>query len=200
MRRYGSRASARVVSAIVAIGCAALAACGGSSGGRSALPTTLVSVAPTLPGEGQSSRTATTSAIPVKARVDPARLRVAVAAVEKRLGGPQRYSEVNVTQTEVNVFVVAGGTETVYVVHVDAVEPTAAPGGAYTGPTFAATEIEFLPTVLNRVVAGLADSEVVAFSVTPKPTTGVDYIATVKAVSGEFRVLLAADGAILQTD
>jgi hypothetical protein len=107
---------------------------------------------------------------------------------------------VNVTQTEANVFVVSGGRETVYVVRGSVVDPTSTPGDAYAGPTFGVADIAFVPTVLNRVAAGLADSEVVAFSVTPKPTTGVDYIATVKAVSGEFRVLLAADGRIIQTD
>lgn len=154
--------------------------------------------APTTVAQRASGSVAQPSSVKV------AEIRAAVAAVEAQLGGKQRFSEVNATQTEVNVFVVAAdGSESAYLVRGGKVEP---PGSAetYSGATFTASEIAFTPTVLDRVVRGIGDAELVAFSITPHGATpqeggGVDYIATLTAPSGEFRVLIAADGAVLST-
>jgi hypothetical protein len=136
-------------------------------------------------------------AVAVKVHTD--RIRPAVAAVEKLLGGPQHYSEVNVTETEVNVFVVRNGRDLAYVVHGTRVTAPSDNGDAASGPTFAASQIAFGPNVLTKVIKGLADSEILAFSVTPDPMSGLDYIATVRAKVGELRVLLGPDGSVLST-
>ena len=125
-------------------------------------------------------------------------IRPAMAAVESLLGGPQRYSEVNATPSEVNVFVVRDGVDLAYVVREDDVDVPVG-GTPYAGPTFIAEQVTFSPGVLDGVVAALPDSPVVAFSVTPREVDGVDYIATVRATGGELRVLLDAAGAVLST-
>jgi hypothetical protein len=126
-------------------------------------------------------------------------IRSAVALVEKQLGGSQKYSEVNATQTEVNVFVVRDGRDFAYLVRDGVVQSPTDGGEPYTGKSFSAPDIAFAPNVLDKVVAGLGDTEVVAFSVTPKPAGGVDYVAVATAPSGEFRVLLGPDGSVLST-
>jgi hypothetical protein len=121
------------------------------------------------------------------------RIRPALAAVEARLGGPQRYSEVNVTPSEVNVFVVRDGVDEAYVVRDGSVEsPTS--GVPYAGPTFAAGDLAFTAAVLDRLSEELPDSPVLVFSATPAAGGGVDYIAT---LGSNLRVLLSPDGAIL---
>ena len=69
----------------------------------------------------------------------------------------------------------------------------------YTGPTFAVSDLTFAPGVLDRVARGISDAELVAFSITPRDGGGVDYIVTLTAPSGEFRVLVDADGAVIAT-
>ena len=125
-------------------------------------------------------------------------IRPAMAAVESSLGGPQRYSEVNATPSEVNVFVVRDGKDLAYVVRGDDVDAPVG-GTAYAGPTFTAEQVVFSPGVLDGVEAALPNSPVVAFSVTPRQVDGVDYIATVRATGGELRVLLDASGTVLST-
>jgi len=123
-------------------------------------------------------------------------IRSAIAAVEAQAGGPQTYSEVNATESEVNVFVVKDGQDFAYVVTGGSIEPPPA-SEAYTGPTFTAEQVAFVPGVLDVIEENLPGSKVVAFSITPKAAGGVDYIATVRATGGELRVLLDANGAVL---
>ena len=158
-------------------------------------------------GDSGSSATGSDSAPTTVAQtpsVKVAEIRAAVSAVEAQLGGKQRFSEVNATQTEVNVFVVkADGSESAYLVRGGKVEPPDS-SETYAGATFTASEIEFTPTVLDRVTRDIGDAELVAFSITPHGATsqeggGVDYIATLTAPGGEFRVLVAADGEVLST-
>ena len=172
-------------------GVALLVSCGGA--GR-----TTTSLAPEVTDSLAPSPIAVSGPTPVVA-VKVGEIREAVRLVEQRLGGAQRYSEVNATQTEVNVFVVLGsGVESAYLVHNGVVDPPSG-DGAYSGPTFVVSDLAFAPTVLDRVARGISDSELVAFSVTPHDGGGVDYIATLTAPSGEFRVLLSADGAVIST-
>ena len=187
-RRLGREAAVLVVLALVL----SLSACGGSSDSTRSP----VGVETSVGGTEADSPGATPSKTDHSLRL--AEIRTAVTLVEARLGGPQQYSEVNATQAEVNVFVITGGIDYAYVVK-DGVlsEPTSL--GAYTGKTFGVDDIEFVPGVLDKIVQTVRDSEVVAFSVTPSAQSGVDYIATVTAPSGEFRVLLAADGSVLGT-
>lgn len=165
-----------------------LASCGGSGGkatGSTSASTTVAQLA--------------SGAVAPAPSVKVAEIRAAVAAVEAQLGGKQRFSEVNATQTEVNVFVVAGaGVESAYLVRGGVVEPPSSTSD-YSGPTFGASDLTFRETVLDKVLSGITDSELVAFSATPRSDGEVDYIATFTAPSGEFRVLLAADGSVLST-
>ena len=176
--------------AVCSVAVAALVSCGSSAGS----PATVGEVTESSASDPEAA----TGPAPVTAvRVDE--IQEAVKFVEQQLGGPQRYSEVNATQTEVNVFVVlASGAESDYVVRNGAVEPPIG-DATYTGPTFAASDLTFAPTVLDRVARGISDAELVAFSITPRDGGGVDYIVTLTAPSGEFRVLVAADGAVLAT-
>ncbi len=113
--------------------------------------------------------------------------------------GAAQYSEVNATPSEINVFVVRDGKEFAYVVCTDSVSEPTDGGQDYRGPTFTDSDIEFAPTVLDKVLGSIKDSHVVAFSITPRDGGGVEYIATLTAPSGEFRVLLDADGGVLAT-
>lgn len=174
--------------------CAAVAVFLVSCGGSASSPTPSTD----RPESSEPITDAATGPAPVVAvKVDE--IRDAVKLVEQQLGGPQRYSEVNATQTEVNVFVVLGsGAESDYVVRNGVVEPPIG-NATYTGSTFATSDLTFTPNVLDRVARGISDAELVAFSITPREGGGVDYIATLTAPSGEFRVLVAADGAVLAT-
>ena len=119
----------------------------------------------------------------------------AIAAVEGQAGGAQVYSEINATETEVNLFVVRDGKELAYVVHEGKLDvPTS--GQAFAGPTFDASQVVFQPGVLDLVAKQLPDSEIAAFSVTPDPSGGVEYIATVRARGAELRALLDSSGAV----
>jgi hypothetical protein len=123
----------------------------------------------------------------------------AVKAVETRLGGMQRYSEINATPSEVNLFVVdADGRESAYVYRKGRLEPPADTQRAQ-GATFAAADIEFDPDkVLGEVAKELPDAAVLTFSVQPSGGVGTQLVATVQSdKGGQISVLLAPDGRIL---
>lgn len=125
-------------------------------------------------------------------------IRSAIELLERRLGDAQRYVEVNVTQTEVNLFVVRDGQDFAYVVRDGAVEDPAE-GVPYSGPTFTAARLDFVPSVIDVVVQNMTESEVVAFSARAREG-GIDYIATVRTPKREFRVLLAPNGGVLDME
>ena len=149
-----------------------------------------IAVAVTACGGGSAATPVTT--------VQIGEIRSALAAVEASLGGVQTYSEVNATDTEVNVFVVKGGEDLAYVVTRGKVDAPSA-GEPYSGPTFVAGQVSFEPGVLDFVVKELPDSDVAAFSVKPNASGGVDYIATVRARGTELRVLLDPSGKVIST-
>jgi hypothetical protein len=122
----------------------------------------------------------------------------AVKAVEAQLGGVQRYSEINATPSEVNLFVVdAAGRESAYVFRKGRLEPPPDSQPAQ-GATFAAADIEFDPReVLGQVRKQLPDAEVLTFSVQPGGDS-TQLVATVQSdQGGRISVLLAPDGRIL---
>jgi hypothetical protein len=130
-----------------------------------------------------------------------AQIPAAVKAVEARLGGTQRYSEINATPSEVNLFVVdAKGQESAYVYRDGELQPppTAQPRLA---ATFAAADMAFDPDdVLRRVTDELPNAAVLAFSVQPGATgdTGTQLVATLQsAEGGRISVLLGPTGEIL---
>ncbi|CAB4717381.1 unannotated protein [freshwater metagenome] len=174
------------------------AACGSgtsSQGPKSAPPSTTGSAAPGAADSGVNGPCGRA------APLAPPRIGEIRSAVERLSGGAgvAQYSEVNATPSETNVFVVRDGKEFAYVVCTDSVSEPTDGGQDYRGPTFTDSDIEFAPTVLDKVLGSIKDSHVVAFSITPRDGGGVEYIATITAPSGEFRVLLDADGGILAT-
>jgi hypothetical protein len=125
----------------------------------------------------------------------------AVRAVEARLGGTQRYSEINATPSEVNLFVVdAKGQESAYVYRDGEVEPPPA-AQPTEAATFAAADMAFAPAdVLRQVTDELPNAALLAFSVQPRTAggTGTQLVATLQsAEGGRISVLLGPTGQIL---
>jgi hypothetical protein len=125
----------------------------------------------------------------------------AVKALEARLGGTQRYSEINATPSEVNLFVVdAEGQESAYVYRDGDLEPPPAAQPTQ-APTFAAADMAFEPDdVLGQVAEELPHAAVLAFSVQPGASgaAGTQMVATVQsAEGGRLSVLLGPTGEIL---
>jgi hypothetical protein len=125
----------------------------------------------------------------------------AVKVVEARLGGTQRYSEINATPSEVNLFVVdAKGEEFAYVYRDGGLEPPSAAQPTQAA-TFTAAGMAFEPDdVLRRVTDELPNAAVLAFSVQPGLAggTGTQLVATLQsAEGGRISVLLGPTGEIL---
>ncbi len=123
----------------------------------------------------------------------------AIAAVERKLGGPQQYFEINATPQVVNLFVADATKTTVtpYVYVGGTVAESAPPAGA-SGNTFAASALTVDPrTILDHVVDRLPDSDIVLFTIAGGPGGAVQYSAGVKsAKGGTLEVTLAADGTV----
>ena len=176
---------------------AVLGACGGSTGSASSAPTSSAlkagdTVERTVPATLCADRS-------TEPTVEVAQLAPAIDLV-RGTESSLALSEVNVTQNEVNVFVVRDGREYPYVVcgsQVIAPEGDAEP---YSGATFTIAQLDLSPNILDTVEAVIKDAHVVAFSVTPGPDGSLEFIATLTAPSGQFRVLLAADGSVLATE
>ncbi len=177
------------LSAVVSV-TALLAGCSGSERSESATTSTTTST-------DRVPVTDSGPAAPTPVQVD--RIRPAIALLESTLGGPQRYVEVNATQTEVNLFVLRDGQDLAYVVRDGVLDPPPTDGAPYDGPTFAGADLNFVPTVIDVVVRNMQESEVVAFSATAG-ASGIEYIATVRTPKREFRVLLGADGSVLDME
>lgn len=176
---------------------AVLGACGGDSDASTPTEASAVESSPQSTGAFAPEPLCTDTA--PDPTVDPMSLLPAVALV--RGSAPSlELAEVNVTQTEVNVFAVRDGLLLAYVVCGTQVFPPDDEGEPYDGPTFTDSDIDVTPQVLSKVEATIRDSHVVALSATPGPDGGIDYIATLTAPVGEFRVLLAADGSVLATE
>jgi hypothetical protein len=136
---------------------------------------------------------------PAPERPELEQIRPAIAAVERKLGGPQQYFEINVTPQLVNLFVADEATSTVtpYVYVGGALAESAAPAGA-SGNTFAASALTFDPaTILDQVGARLPDSDIVLFTIAGGPGGAVQYTAGVQSKQGgTLAVTLAPDGSV----
>lgn len=188
----------RLRAAVLLVGGLLLAACGSGASSVGSTPTSPTTSGSAAPGAADSGANGPCGRA---APLAPPRIGEIRSAVERLRGaaGPAEYSEVNATPSEVNVFVVRDGKEFAYVVCADSVSEPTDGGQDYSGPTFTDADIGFAPTVLDKVLETIKDSHVVAFSITPRDGGGVDYIVTITAPSGEFRVLLDADGGVLAT-
>jgi hypothetical protein len=158
--------------AAVAIACAlAIAACGGSGG----------------------------SASPEKLQVS--KVRDAVAAVEAKLGGPQRFFEVNATPTLVNVFVASqDATSVTTYVYVGAELQVAQDAEPASGATFAASEMNFdAAHVLDQVRRDLPKTTLRAFSIVGLDGGGAGYVVTVESdLGGILEIPIQANGTVIR--
>ena len=182
------------LSAVVGLGVGLAGVAGGCADSKSS--------GSTSPAAGVS----TTTAVPIpigKAPVLIEQIRPAIAAVEKALGGPQRFFEVNATPTLVNVYVAeSNATQAVaYVFMTGALQAPAAPQAA-SGPTFGAADLTFDETrAMATVVGSLPKSTFRLFSVVGVQDGGVSYLVTVDSpLGGEFEVTIGPTGKILGTN
>jgi hypothetical protein len=123
----------------------------------------------------------------------------AIAALERKLGGPQQYFEINATPQLVNLFVAdAAKTKVTPYVYVGGAVAESAPPADATGNTFGASAVTFDPkTILDHVVDRLPDSDVVLFTIAGGPGGAVQYTAGVKSPKGgTLEVTLGADGSV----
>ncbi len=156
----------------------------------------------TSPAAGISTTTA--APIPVgKAPVLIEQIRPAIAAVDKALGGPQRFFEVNATPTLVNLYVAeSNATQAVaYVFMTGTLQAPAAPQAA-SGPTFGGADLTFDETrAMASVVGSLPNSTFRLFSAVGVQDGGVSYKVTVDSkLGGEFEVTVGPTGIILGTN
>jgi hypothetical protein len=131
---------------------------------------------------------------PVLDQIEPA-----IAALERKLGAPQQYFEINATPQLVNLFVADAAKTTVTpYVYVGGTVAESAPPAEASGNTFAASAVTFDPsTILDHVVDRLPDSDVVLFSIAGGPGGAVQYTAGVKSrQGGTLEVTLGADGSV----
>jgi hypothetical protein len=152
--------------------------------------TALVAVAALLAACGGDER-------PVRPVLD--QIGPAIAAVERKLGGPQQYFEINATPQLVNLFVADGAkTKVTPYVYVGGAAAESAPPAEASGNTFAASAVTFDPqTILDHVVDRLPDSDIVLFTIAGGPAGAVQYTAGVQSKQGgTLEVTLGADGAV----
>jgi hypothetical protein len=128
----------------------------------------------------------------------------AVAAVEAELGGPQQYFEINATPDLVNLYVANddAAEATSYVYRPDgSLDPPIGPAAAE-GETFGADAIEVDEgSVLDDVLAELAESIALAFAVTGTGDGAVQYQVLLQSLrGGRLAVYVDGDGAILGSD
>jgi hypothetical protein len=184
LRSFRSAATRRL--AMVALLFTATAACSSQSHGAST--SVRASTIATIAG----------SELPLRVEL----IRPAVAALEAKLGGRQKYLEVNASPTLVNLFVaVDNATQAVAFVYAegklsDPSTPEQVKAGA---PTFEAKDITFDDKrVLAPVIAALPTSTYRVFSVVGVAGGGVSYLVTMQSSKGgELQVPVKADGSII---
>lgn len=154
--------------------------------------------------------------LPLVAEIDPA-----IAAVERELGGPQRYVEVNATTRLVNLFVVddgsgeassgdssedgsgdgsGAGDSVVPYLYVDGeLQPPAPAVPVEDMGSFVAADVTFDPdTVLDGVIDGLPTSAFGLFVVSAGPDGDVRYEVLARSTQGgALAVAVTTDGTVL---
>ena len=149
--------------------------------------------------------TACSSSSSKKSAISPLRVEMipaAIAALEKQLGGPQQYFEINATPTLVNLFVATdNATKAVAYVYAGALQSPAAPTTAH-GNTFVAGAISFdKDHVLAKVVKQLPTSQFETFAITGAPTGPPRYLVTVRsAQGGELDISVLGNGDIVAAE
>jgi hypothetical protein len=163
--------------------------CSGSSTATTAPSTTIV-----------TATTATTATGDVLPRVDL--IDDAVAALEAKLGGPQRYFEINATPRLVNLFVELNDGKLVQPwVYLDGELSSTAALDA-NGHSFAGTALDFDPsTVLSHVRTELPQSRPDVFIIEGGEGGVVRYSVTVTSPQGgQLVVVVGPDGTVKSVD
>lgn len=193
----------RAVAAIVAA-CGLLAACtksGPADGAGTTAPgATAAGGTATTAGGGLCSDTGSTQApadLP-----DVAAVRTAIADLERRLGGPQSYFEVNATARLVNLFVALNDGAVVQAwVWVDG-QLTSEEGRPASGGTFTAADLDFdEAAVLAKVRDQIPTATLESFVVNGDGKGNVQYsVLTSSACGSGLDVVVGADGAVQSVD
>lgn len=147
---------------------------------------------------GSSAAPTTTAADPgALPRVDL--IRPAIAALEQRLGGPQRYFEINATTKLINVFVALnnGAVSQPWVFFDN--ELSSQEGQPASGHTFPASALTFdADTILTTVRADLASTRLEFLEILGGQDDTVQYtIGAKSAEGGGLVVTVAPDGKVL---
>jgi hypothetical protein len=159
-----------------------LAGCSGSSGG--------------------SAGTTTASPVGALAKLRTDLVKPAITALEAKLGGPQRYFEINATASLVNLYVAsADGTQATAYVFLDGALTGQTPQSAK-GYTFAASALDFDPVAVTaKVTTQLPTSSQDAFVIEGGAEGAVRYsVVTTSTSGGQLVVVVGKDGAIQSVD
>ncbi len=129
-------------------------------------------------------------------------VRVAAAAVEAKLGGPQEFFEITATPQLTNVFVaVDDATAAIPFAFVEGQLEAPAPRiEGVQGQTFRLDEVDFdETTVLSGIEADLAASTIDAFSVEGGSGGFIRYVVSVRSEQGGvLDVVVAPSGAVIE--
>ncbi|MFM7535221.1 MAG: hypothetical protein ACKO91_05435 [Acidimicrobiales bacterium] len=164
-----------------------------------AVPVVVVQVAVAGCSSDREGPTGTTAATTLSGSVAPHPLSAsagaiteAVAAVERARGGPQRYTDLNVTPDGVNVFVALGdGTELAYFWSAGRLEPAAAPSPA-TLPPFELTGVDLAvaPKLIEAVRARFPTGRVEALALLRRSDAGVVWTVGYRSAQGGLLTVL----------
>ena len=130
-------------------------------------------------------------------------IRPAIDAVERELGGPQRFFEVLATPALVNLFVaVNDGAAVQPYVYLEGKLVTGPGQAGAGGATFAGSAVQFhADTMFDDVRASLKESVIEAFEVVGGPNGAIRYTAVIRSPTGsQLLAVLDASGKTLAVD
>jgi hypothetical protein len=146
-------------------------------------------------GNGGPDGTPAPAGLPLVDQITPA-----VEALERSIGRPVEYYELNADARLVNLFVATddGATATPYVYLDGELQPPGPPLEVSTGNTFVADDVAFDPdTVLSGVASELDPSTLARFVVLAGPAGDVRYEVLVRSrQGGALSVVVGPDGAV----
>lgn len=126
----------------------------------------------------------------------------AIAALERQLGAPQQYFEVNATARVVNLFVALNGATLAQAwLYLDG-ELTSQPAQAASGGTFEAAEVAFdADRVLSKVRAEVPEAVLESFYVHGDGKGNVQYGVLASALcGGGLDIVVGGDGSVKSVD
>lgn len=147
---------------------------------------------PTGTTAGATATSTSGSAAPHPLSASAGAIAEAVAAVERARGGPQRYTDLNVTPDGVNVFVALGdGTELAYFWSAGRLEPPTAPSPA-TLASFELTGVDLAvaPKLIEAVRARFPTGRVEALALLRRSDAGVVWTVGYRSAQGGLLTVL----------